>query len=112
VLAWLAYINLFLLAFNLLPALPLDGGRSVPIGALETGRDFAWATFVAAGVGRDFGMLMVVGGVFVFFASGVASGLWLAVVGWFLFGAAGSEGELVRMRNARGPLDGSFRDAA
>ena len=59
--AWLGYINLILLAFNLVPALPLDGGR-VLRSALWAGKDFHWATAVAADVGRAFGYLMIAGG--------------------------------------------------
>lgn len=112
VIAWLAYINLFLLVFNLLPALPLDGGRVLGSALWRVKRDFAWATLVAAGIGRAIGVLMIVSGVLAFFASGVPSGLWLAIMGWFLFGAAGSEAQLARMENARRGPDLSLRDAA
>src|SRR6187397_2125490 len=46
--AWLGYINLSLLAFNLLPALPLDGGRVFRALVWKYRRDFASATRVAS----------------------------------------------------------------
>ncbi len=48
---WLGYINLFVLAFNLLPALPLDGGRLLHAGLWAYRRDLRWATQVGAAIG-------------------------------------------------------------
>ncbi len=60
--AWLGYINLFLLAFNMLPALPLDGGRVLRSLLWQSHGDFGWATRVAASIGRGFGYLFIAGG--------------------------------------------------
>src|SRR5450759_2581587 len=49
-LAWLGYINLLLLVFNLLPALPLDGGRVLRSALWKAKGDFVWATKIAAGI--------------------------------------------------------------
>jgi Zn-dependent protease len=102
--AWLGYINLALLVFNMLPALPLDGGR-VLRAALWAGRnDFASATRIAAGIGRGFGYLFIAGGVAMFFWANATSGLWLAFIGWFLLGAASSEAAYAAVRDALGDL--------
>ena len=53
--AWLGYINFLLLGFNLLPALPLDGGRVLRAGLWRARGDFAGATRLAAEIGRGFG---------------------------------------------------------
>jgi Zn-dependent protease len=89
--AWLGVINLTLLVFNLLPALPLDGGRVLRSGLWALRGDFAWATRIAAGVGRAIGALMIAGGIVVFLAGGRYGGLWLSLVGWFLYEAASGE---------------------
>jgi Zn-dependent protease/predicted transcriptional regulator len=91
VFAWLGVINLVLLAFNMLPALPLDGGRVLRSALWGAKGDFAWATHVAAGIGRGFGYLFIVGGLALFFFQGAFSGAWLAFMGWFLLIAAGAE---------------------
>ncbi|MGC9974622.1 MAG: site-2 protease family protein [Gaiellaceae bacterium] len=100
---WLGYINLFLLVFNLLPALPLDGGRVFRAALWKAKGDFAWATRIAAAGGRGFGYLMIAGGGLAFIAYRSFSGIWLALIGWFLLGAAGSE---TRFMHAREALEG------
>jgi Zn-dependent protease/predicted transcriptional regulator len=104
VLAWLGYINLLLLVFNLLPALPLDGGRVLRALLWRARGDFAWATSVGAEVGRGFAFLFIAGGVLLFVFQGSFSGAWLAFVGWFLLEAAGSEARHVAARQALGDL--------
>ncbi len=98
--AWLGYINLMLLAFNLLPALPLDGGRVLRALLWRARGDFSWATRIAAAVGRGFGYLLVALGIFLLIAQGVWSGVWLAFIGWFLLQAAAAEGQYGLLREA------------
>jgi len=102
--AWLGYINLILLAFNMLPALPLDGGRVLRALLWRARGDFSSATRIAADVGRGFGYLLVGLGVFLFIVQGVWSGVWLAFVGWFLLQAAAAEGRYGLIRDALGGL--------
>jgi CBS domain-containing protein len=89
--AWLGYINLTLLVFNLIPALPLDGGRVLRSALWAAKDDFAWATRVAATIGRGFGYLFIALGIAMFIFQGDFSGAWLAFIGWFLLLAAGAE---------------------
>jgi Zn-dependent protease len=89
--AWLGYINLTLLVFNLLPALPLDGGRVLRAALWYFRGDFRTATRLAAAVGRGFGYFLIALGVFMFIFQGAFSGAWLAFIGWFLLQAATAE---------------------
>jgi Zn-dependent protease/CBS domain-containing protein len=91
VVSWLGYINLTLLAFNLIPAPPLDGGRVLHAALWRWRGDYPWATRVAANVGRGFGYLLIALGVAMFVFQGSFSGAWLAFLGWFLLNAATAE---------------------
>jgi len=104
VFAWLGYINLVLLVFNLLPALPLDGGRVLRSALWAAKDDFARATRTAAGIGRGFGYLFIAGGLALFIFANAFSGAWLAFVGWFLLGAATAEVRDLAVREALGGL--------
>lgn len=98
--AWLGYINLTLLVFNLLPALPLDGGRVLRSALWAARNDFAWATRIAAWVGRAFGYLFIAVGLGFLIFQGAFSGAWLAFIGWFLLQAAGAEDRYLLARRA------------
>ncbi|MDQ3857256.1 MAG: site-2 protease family protein [Actinomycetota bacterium] len=93
--AWLGYINLSLLVFNLIPALPLDGGRVLRAALWRARGDLGWATRVAAEVGRGFGYLFIALGVLMFVVEGSFSGAWLVFIGWFLLQAATAEARYV-----------------
>jgi Zn-dependent protease/CBS domain-containing protein len=103
VVAWLGFTNLILLAFNLLPALPLDGGRVLRSALWYFRGDLQWATRVASGVGRGFGFLFIGLGVLMLIVDGAFSGAWLAFIGWFLLQAATAEARYVATQQA---LDG------
>ena len=86
----LAYANIALTIFNLLPGFPLDGGRvfrSILWGA--TG-NLKRATNIATIVGRVFGWGFIALGVWIafFVSGGLVNGIWLIFIGWFLNSAA------------------------
>jgi Zn-dependent protease/CBS domain-containing protein len=93
--AWLGYINLTLLVFNLIPALPLDGGRVLRAALWQRRGDLAWATRVATDIGRGFAYLFIVLGIAMFIFQGSFSGAWLAFIGWFLLQAATGEARYI-----------------
>ena len=78
----------------------MDGGRVLQAALWAGKRDFAWATVVAADIGRDFGYLMIAGGLLLFIVQGAFGGAWLAFLGWFLLTAAGSEARYLAVREA------------
>ena len=100
VLAWLGFTNLLLLVFNLLPALPLDGGRVLRSALWQARADFGWATRIAAGIGRAFGFLFIAAGIALLIFANAFSGAWLAFIGWFLLGAASGETRYLAVREA------------
>jgi Zn-dependent protease len=102
--AWLGYINLALLVFNLVPAFPLDGGRILRSALWAVRGDLARATREAAGVGRAFAFGLIGLALFLFIFGNVFSGVWLAFIGWFLIQAAGAEAEQVTIEERLGGL--------
>ena len=111
VLKYLTTINLIVVAFNLIPAFPLDGGRVFRSLLWMRKGNLRQATKVAAGIGQLFGGLLIAMGVLNFIGGSVVGGMWLALIGLFVHGAARSsyrqvllsrmfEGELV-MRFAK-----------
>ena len=93
--AWLGYINLALLVFNLIPALPLDGGRVLRAALWRSKGDLGWATRVGTDIGRVFGYLFIGLGIAMFIFQGSFSGAWLAFIGWFLLQAATAEARYI-----------------
>jgi Zn-dependent protease/CBS domain-containing protein len=93
--AWLGYINLALLVFNLIPALPLDGGRVLRAALWRSKGDLGWATRIGTDIGRVFGYLFIGLGLAMFIFQGSFSGAWLAFIGWFLLQAATAEARYI-----------------
>jgi Zn-dependent protease len=95
--AWLGYMNAILFVFNMLPALPLDGGRVLHALLWRTKHDPRWATRIAADAGRALGSLLMVAGIAVVVLTKDGwGGIWLVFVGWFLVQAARAERATVR----------------
>jgi len=88
VLSYLAVINLILAGFNLLPAFPLDGGRVLRAILWHTKGSLRRATDIASQVGGGFGLALIALGVLAFMAGNVIGGVWQALLGLFLRGAA------------------------
>jgi CBS domain-containing protein len=90
VVGYLAFVNLLLGAFNLVPGFPLDGGRifrSIVWGAT---RSLRRGTVVASYTGQGFGWLMIFWGVSRVLTGDLLGGIWTAFIGWFLNNAAES----------------------
>lgn len=86
-----AYANVLIGLFNLLPGFPLDGGRLLRSALWRVTRSLDRATRVAARVGQAVALLIVGAGVWLGIRDGnLLDGLWPALVGSFLFRAAGA----------------------
>ncbi len=88
VLLLLAWTNLSLGVFNLVPGYPLDGGRLLRAGIWGITGNHRKATRIAAGMGQAVGVAMVIGGVSLAVFSEPVDGVWLGIVGMFLFSMA------------------------
>lgn len=113
VVAWLGIINAALLVFNLIPALPLDGGRMLRAALWAWKGDLRSATRLAAGAGRVLAIGMIGLGLAIAVLGQGIDGVWLAMIGWFVLQAAGAEAQYVQRVDPRaaGPRVGDMMDA-
>ncbi|MEJ7582838.1 MAG: site-2 protease family protein [Acidimicrobiales bacterium] len=91
VFGWLAFINLLLAAFNLLPGAPLDGGRVLAALLWMQNRDQTRSQAMAARVGQALGAGLLAVGVLILFGDGNGYGIMLLLVGGYIFASARSE---------------------
>ncbi|HZX06114.1 site-2 protease family protein [Kribbella sp.] len=101
---WLAVMNLALCVFNLLPGVPLDGGRVLRAALWHRYGDPDKATAVASVAGQAVGALVALGGVAELITKD-PGGLWLLAVGYVIALAATTEGRQARHRPASTPTD-------
>jgi Zn-dependent protease/CBS domain-containing protein len=85
---YLAYINLALVLFNVIPGYPLDGGRVLRAIMWAITGNMDRSTLIAANTGRFFAFLLIFVGVTQIFTGNLGGGLWMALIGWFLDNAA------------------------
>lgn len=108
-LEWLAFVNVVLGTFNLIPAAPLDGGRILASGIWAVTRDRTKAEVGATRVGQAFGATLIGLGVFGPFLGVPYFSLWTAIMGLFVFRVASMELRQARLGGAFGDL--RVRDA-
>jgi Zn-dependent protease/predicted transcriptional regulator len=86
---WLWEINALLGAFNLVPGMPLDGGRILRALMWAKTKDFNRATQLASRSGQLLAYLLILAGIVIAVGSGYwLGGLWWVFIGWFLLSAA------------------------
>ena len=88
VLDYLAFINMLLAAFNLVPAFPLDGGRMLRAALWGWKGDLRWATRIAANAGSGFGIALIAFGLLNIVTGNLVGGIWYMLIGFFVRGAA------------------------
>lgn len=92
----LAWLNLSLGVFNLVPAFPLDGGRVLRAAIWHfTGK--VRATRIASGMGTFFAYLLMLYGVTQMVTGNPIGGLWGILIGWFLKEASAGAYQQVRL---------------
>jgi len=94
---YLAMANGLLVAFNLIPGFPLDGGRVFRSIVWGITHSMERATNIAGTVGVIIGYLFIVLGIFVMFSGVLISGIWFVAIGWFLQNAAQQSMQQLRM---------------
>lgn len=87
---YIANINLILAIFNMMPALPLDGGRVFRAIIWYSTKDIKKATKIVSIIGSVMGNITIFVGVFLAFTGNFFTGLWIGLIGWYLLQSANS----------------------
>jgi Zn-dependent protease/CBS domain-containing protein len=86
---YMAFINVALGVFNLLPGFPLDGGRVLRAALWWRTGSLRRATRIAADAGKGLAVgVIILGGLQILLTGALVGGLWLVFIGLFLRGLA------------------------
>ena len=97
----LAWSNLMLGVFNILPGFPLDGGRVLRAAVWGKTGSYRKGTYVSTRVGQAIGAVLVLLGLGLGVFLQPLDGIWLALVGAFLFSVATASHRAERARPRR-----------
>ncbi|MEX0820396.1 MAG: site-2 protease family protein [Pirellulaceae bacterium] len=100
VLWYLGIINGVVVAFNMIPAFPLDGGRVLRSILWQVKGSLRWATRITSSIGSGFGLVLILLGVVSFIGGNFIGGMWQFLIGMFLRGAAQMSYQQVLIRHA------------
>jgi CBS domain-containing protein len=95
---WLAWINLALALFNLIPGFPLDGGRVFRAIVWSVTGNLRQATLITVELGKVVTIGLIFWGVQQIFSGNWANGLWISFIGWFGANASAVSYQQVTMR--------------
>jgi Zn-dependent protease len=87
-LSWLLFWNVLLLAFNLVPAFPLDGGRIARAIVWRVTGSKRQGTRTAAQLGQGFAVILAGVGVLLMLSYRSFTGLWLIAISFLLYQSA------------------------
>ncbi len=88
-------VNILLVAFNMLPAFPMDGGRVVR-SLLALSMEYGRATRIAAGLGKSMAILFAIVGFYI--------NPFLVLIGVFVWFGATQEANMIQMRDTFGDV--------
>jgi len=100
VVSYLAFLNLILAIFNLLPAFPLDGGRVLRSVLWGWKDNLRWATQIASKIGSWFGVALIVVGVIEVVFGNLIGGIWMFLIGMFIRSASQTAYQQLVVRRA------------
>ena len=80
----LGIVNWFLAGFNILPGLPLDGGRILRAVLWRFNRSFRESTRTAVRAGITISLALLLYGGYIFFQQDIVTGIWCVTIGLLL----------------------------
>jgi len=100
VIEYLAWINLILAGFNLIPAFPLDGGRVLRSVLWGWKDNINWATNISSKIGSAFGFALIIFGVVEVIAGNFIGGAWMFLIGLFIRSSSQMSYKQMILRNS------------
>jgi Zn-dependent protease/CBS domain-containing protein len=96
---YLAFINIALAVFNMIPGFPLDGGRILRAYLWNRWQDVRKATYTVSQIGSGFGIGLILLGLISVFFGNLIGGIWFIFIGIFLNQVAKSGYQMTVLQN-------------
>lgn len=96
---YLAFINIALAVFNMIPGFPLDGGKILRAYLWNRWQDVKKATYTVSQIGSGFGVGLILLGLISVFFGNLIGGIWFIFIGIFLNQVAKSGYQMTVLQN-------------